>query len=71
MIQVYKVHFSFIFGGACRFHPSCSQYAEECFQKHSFLRALRLSIGRIFRCHPFQSAQIDPVPTFNQAPANK
>jgi len=71
MIQIYKVHFSFMFGGACRFHPSCSVYAEECFHKHSFFTGLRLSVYRILRCHPFQTAQIDPVPSFNQTLAKK
>jgi putative component of membrane protein insertase Oxa1/YidC/SpoIIIJ protein YidD len=35
----------------CRLHPTCSEYAIEAFQKHSFLQALRLTWQRLHQCH--------------------
>ena len=46
----------------CRYHPTCSQYARECFQTHPFLKALYLTTKRILRCHPFSKGGYDPVP---------
>ena len=53
----------------CRFSPSCSQYALECFQTHSFFRALFLSLKRIGRCQPFHPGGFDPVPGTEQKPS--
>lgn len=53
-----------IFGpqAGCRFSPSCSQYAIECFQLHPFFRALLLTLKRLGRCQPFCPGGFDPVP---------
>jgi len=47
---------------ACRFSPTCSHYAEECFQMFSMPKALFLSIKRVLRCHPWHDGGLDPVP---------
>ena len=52
----------------CRFSPTCSQYALECFQTHSFFRAVFLSLRRIGRCQPFHPGGFDPVPEAEQKP---
>lgn len=49
-------------GGACRFHPSCSEYAREAVTTHGLVRGLWLALGRVSRCHPFSRPGIDPVP---------
>ncbi|MBT3606549.1 MAG: membrane protein insertion efficiency factor YidD [Candidatus Latescibacteria bacterium] len=46
----------------CRYHPTCSAYAKEAFQVHSFMMALGLSVRRFLRCHPFATGGFDPVP---------
>lgn len=46
---------------ACRFHPSCSQYAREAFSGENFFKALWLSVQRVLRCHPFSAGGYDPV----------
>ena len=53
-----------VFGSqaGCRFVPTCSQYAIECFQCHPFLRAVWLTLKRIGRCHPYHPGGFDPVP---------
>ena len=45
-----------------RYHPTCSHYAKEAYQKHGFLRASLLSTWRILRCNPFSKGGYDPVP---------
>ncbi|MDY0063842.1 MAG: membrane protein insertion efficiency factor YidD [Bacilli bacterium] len=46
----------------CRYHPTCSQYALESFQKFNFFKAAGLSIYRIIRCNPLSKGGYDPVP---------
>ncbi len=47
----------------CRYHPTCSQYAKEAFQKRNFFYALWLTFYRIIRCNPLSKGGYDPVPT--------
>ncbi len=50
--------------GACRFSPSCSEYAFRALDKHGILKGGRLAAARLSRCHPFSSSPggYDPVP---------
>ena len=48
--------------GACRFQPTCSEYAAIALHEHGLLRGSVMTIGRILRCHPFQKGGFDPVP---------
>ena len=47
---------------ACRFHPSCSQYAEEALERHGALRGGLLAARRVCRCGPWDPGGYDPVP---------
>ncbi len=48
--------------GGCRFHPSCSAYAMDAVDAHGAVRGGWLALKRIFRCHPWSRAGLDPVP---------
>jgi putative membrane protein insertion efficiency factor len=48
-------------GPCCRFHPTCSQYAEEAIREHGLVRGGGLALRRLFRCHPWGGAGFDPV----------
>ena len=47
---------------ACRYVPSCSQYALEAVELHGALRGSLLAGWRVLRCHPFVRGGYDPVP---------
>ncbi len=46
----------------CRFTPTCSDYALQCLQKYSPLRAFYLISKRLLRCHPLCHGGYDPIP---------
>ena len=62
LIQIYQLTLSPIFGGACRFYPSCSCYAQEAFKNHNIFYALYLTWNRILNCRPGGKFGFDPVP---------
>lgn len=47
---------------ACRFTPSCSQFAVEALTRHGALRGSWFALKRIARCHPWHPGGHDPVP---------
>jgi uncharacterized protein len=49
--------------GACRFEPSCSQYAVEALKTHGAITGSWLAAKRICRCHPAGECGKDPVPS--------
>ena len=53
--------------GACRFQPTCSEYAAIALREHGILRGSVMAVGRLLRCHPFHKGGFDPVPLRQQA----
>ncbi len=47
---------------ACRFWPSCSDYALEAVRRHGVARGGILAVWRLLRCHPWGGSGLDPVP---------
>ena len=46
---------------ACRFHPTCSEYALECLSAFSLPKALWKTFCRVGRCNPMHPGGFDPV----------
>ena len=63
LIRLYQLLLSPFLGGACRFVPSCSEYAREAIHVHCVMRGVALSARRLARCHPLAEPGLDPVPT--------
>ena len=53
LIRAYQVALSPLLPGACRFTPTCSQYALEAVTDHGPLRGSWLATKRLLRCQPF------------------
>ena len=60
-IRAYRVVLSPLLGGQCRFHPSCSQYAETAIRERGAVRGLALASWRILRCNPFGRGGVEHV----------
>ena len=61
-IHAYRLLLGPFLGGACRFDPSCSAYAEQAILRHGAIRGAWLAGARVLRCHPLQPGGFDPVP---------
>ncbi|MDR0439442.1 MAG: membrane protein insertion efficiency factor YidD [Candidatus Accumulibacter sp.] len=62
LIRCYSYAVSPLLGRRCRFFPTCSDYTAQAIEKHGAYRGLRLGIGRLCRCHPWNPGGFDPVP---------
>ncbi|MEO8522528.1 MAG: membrane protein insertion efficiency factor YidD [Acidobacteriota bacterium] len=62
LLRGYKLMFSPLYAGSCRFLPSCSDYASEAVARFGVVRGSFLAARRLARCNPFGSHGLDPVP---------
>jgi putative membrane protein insertion efficiency factor len=67
LLKFYKYGISPFLPSVCRFEPTCSNYAIQCFQTHSFFKALFFTAKRLFRCHPLCEGGFDPAPEASAA----
>jgi len=56
----YQLLLSPIFGGQCRFHPSCSEYFVQAVEKYGAISGSCRGVWRILRCNPFCHGGFDP-----------
>ena len=61
-IRFYRACISPMFPPACRYVPTCSQYAIEAIMMHGVLKGGLLAMWRILRCNPWGGHGFDPVP---------
>ena len=61
LIHGYRYIISPWLGPACRFDPTCSQYAIDAIRHHGSLQGLGLAAFRLLKCHPFYAGGFDPV----------
>ena len=67
LIRLYQLTLSRVLPPACRFSPSCSQYAHEAVTSYGPWEGGWLALKRVGRCHPFNQGGYDPVPVRNPA----
>jgi putative membrane protein insertion efficiency factor len=61
LLRAYKWAISPLLPHACRYVPTCSEYAMEAVERYGALRGMWMAIGRLLRCHPFAGSGYDPV----------
>jgi len=62
-LRIYKVYFSILFAGSCRFEPTCSRYAYEAIERFGVMRGSWMGFKRLLRCQPLsRKFGYDPVP---------
>lgn len=62
VVRAYRFFLSPWLGSACRFTPTCSQYALTALQQHGPAAGSYLAARRLLRCHPGCAGGHDPVP---------
>jgi putative membrane protein insertion efficiency factor len=61
LLTAYKKLLSPLLPPACRFVPTCSEYAYEAVKRHGAWRGSWMGLRRLLRCHPFHPGGYDPV----------
>ena len=61
-INFYRYFISPFFYSSCKFEPSCSTYALECFKNYNLFKAIYKTLIRIIKCNPwFNTGGCDPI----------
>jgi putative membrane protein insertion efficiency factor len=60
-LKLYETLLSPLFPPACRFTPTCSEYAAQAVEKYGAIGGTWLGLKRILRCQPFCRGGHDPV----------
>ena len=61
LLRGYKWVVSPMFAPACRYVPTCSDYAMEAVERYGAVRGGLMALWRLLRCHPFAHGGYDPV----------
>ena len=61
LIKIYQV-LPLSSHSACRFSPTCSEYAIEAIKEWGAFKGTKLAIKRLLRCNPTSKIGYDPVP---------
>ncbi len=67
VLRFYKAKISPLNPPACRFIPTCSEYAMIAIERFGALHGSYLAIRRLLRCHPLCKGGYDPVPELPDA----
>lgn len=71
LIKIYQYTFGLVLPPACRFYPTCSEYAREALKVHSTHYAIWLIVKRLLKCQPLCKGGIDLVPPTRTARKSK
>src|SRR5713101_6830137 len=69
LLRGYKTVLSPFLPPACRYVPTCSEYAVEAIERYGAFRGSALAMWRVLRCHPLVRGGYDPVPWTDVAAA--
>jgi len=61
ILGVYKAAVSPFLPPACRFEPTCSEYARQAVEKYGAIKGIWMGVKRLLRCQPFCEGGHDPV----------
>lgn len=61
-LRFYKAKISPALPPACRYTPTCSEYAIEAVERYGAWRGSIMAIRRVISCNPFARGGYDPVP---------
>ena len=61
-IRLYQRLLSPLLLPACRYVPTCSEYAHQAVDLHGPAKGAMLAAWRLLRCHPFSRGGFDPIP---------
>lgn len=61
-IKMYRLLLRPLLGGQCRFHPTCSVYAEDAIREAGAVRGVGLAVWRVLRCSPLTTGGVDLPP---------
>lgn len=61
-IRFYRGHVSPALPPACRYTPTCSEYALEAVERYGPVRGMAMAARRVVACNPFARGGYDPVP---------
>lgn len=61
-LRFYKGHISPGLPPACRYTPTCSEYAMEAIERRGVLIGGLLATKRVLSCNPLSKGGYDPVP---------
>jgi len=67
LLRFYKRAISPYLPPACRFEPTCSEYAAEAVEHYGILQGCWMGTKRLCRCHPLCRGGFDPVPELPHA----
>jgi len=62
LVKLYRVTLSPVIGFHCRHLPTCSQYADEAFDRFGLWAGGWMTLARLLRCQPWGTSGIDHVP---------
>jgi putative membrane protein insertion efficiency factor len=61
LLHAYRWAISPLLPPACRYVPTCSEYAMEAVERYGAVRGSAKAIWRVLRCHPFTRGGVDNV----------
>jgi putative membrane protein insertion efficiency factor len=59
LVHLYRWTLGPVFGGRCKYYPSCSQYALDALREFGLVKGSLLAGWRLLRCNPWSHGGVD------------